>query len=208
MERLLKAQTHNAVRPLEVSLTGELKEEKTYLETLDVHPYRSDVYKADLNEQKEQRDLVNVDFEQLYWETIPEDSQEPILPLSLQEAQKTAIAKKKRREEKANAKFMHRIPDTEFIKTPAYKVLTLTRNSRPTTRFVNVGSAFMNARDLAKRQVISQHKSRIRARNRLKKEEFTLTPTTRFVDVGSAFKAPDLKEEKRRKSTKKRVRKN
>ena len=57
---------------------------------------------------------------------------------------------------------MHRIPDTAFIKTPTYKVLTLPRESRPTTRFVNVGSAFMNARDLAKRQVVSQRKSRLR----------------------------------------------
>ena len=90
--------------------------------------------------------------------------QEPILPVSLLEANKSAISKKKRREAKANAKFMHRIPDTEFIKTPTYKVLTLTRKSRPTTRFVNVGSAFMNARELAKRQVVSQHKSGILAK--------------------------------------------
>ena len=90
--------------------------------------------------------------------------QEPILPISLLEANKSAISKKKRREAKANAKFMHRIPDTEFIKTPTYKVLTLTRESRLTTRFVNVGSAFMNARELAKRQVVSQRKSRIRAK--------------------------------------------
>ena len=75
MERLLKAQTHNAVLPLQESLNGKREKENRNLETLDVHPYRSDVYKADLNEQKEQRDLVKVDFEQLYWETIPEDSQ-------------------------------------------------------------------------------------------------------------------------------------
>ena len=31
--------------------------------------------------------------------------------------------------------------------------MKFTRKSRPTTRFVNVGSAFMNARELAKRQV-------------------------------------------------------
>lgn len=185
MERLLKAQTHNAVPSIEGSLGLKNKS----LETLNVHPYRSDVYKADLNEQKEQRDGVKIDFEQLYWETIPEDSQvsldqpfsflcsrvdcvssqEPILPISLQEAQKNAISKKKRREAKANAKFMHRIPDTEFIKTPTYKFLTLTRNSRPTTRFVNIGSAFMNARELAKRQVVSQRNSRIRARKNLEK---------------------------------------
>lgn len=95
-------------------------------------------------------------------------SQEPILPSSLQEAHKTAISKKKRIDAKTNAKFMHRIPDTEFIKTPTYKVLTLTRKSRPTTRFVNVGSAFINARDLAKRQVVSQRKSRMRERKNLK----------------------------------------
>ena len=93
-------------------------------------------------------------------------SQEPVLPISLLEANKNAISKKKRKEAKANAKFMHRIPDTEFIRTPNYKVLTLTRTSRPTTRFVNVGSAFMNARELAKREVASQHKSRVRAKRK------------------------------------------
>ena len=71
---------------------------------------------------------------------------------------------------------MHRIPDTEFIKTPTYKVLTLTRKSRPTTRFVNVGSAFMNARELAKRKVVSQHKSRLRARRNLEKKKIMFSP--------------------------------
>jgi hypothetical protein len=184
MERLLKAQTHNAVKPLRASLDQKKKKSPDYLETLDVHPHRSDVYKADLIEQKEQRDTVKAGFEHLYWETIPESSkvsldqpfsfpcsrvdsassQEPILPLSIQEAEKTAISWQKRREAKANHKFMRRIPDTEFIKTPTYKVLTLTRKSGPTTRFVDVGSAFMNAHELEKRRVVSQRKSRARAR--------------------------------------------
>lgn len=71
---------------------------------------------------------------------------------------------------------MHRIPDTEFIKTPAYKVLTLTRKSRPATRFVNVGPAFNMkfTRELAKKQVFSQRKSRIRA-------------TRKNLNVSSAF---------------------
>lgn len=103
-------------------------------------------------------------------------SQEPILPISLLEANQSAISKSKRREAKANVKFMHRIPDTEFIKTPTYKVLTLTRKSRPTTRFVNVGSAFMNARELAKRKVVSQHKSRLRARRNLEKKKIMFSP--------------------------------
>ncbi|KAF8808017.1 hypothetical protein BYT27DRAFT_7190108 [Phlegmacium glaucopus] len=164
MERLLEARTHNAVQPIQDTLKHK------DLETLNVHDDRSDVHKADLLEQKERRDAVKVDFEQLYWETIPEGSREPILPISLQEAQKSAISKKKRREAKANAKFMHRIPDTEFIKAPTYKVLTLVRKSRPTTRFVNVGSAFMDARELAKRQVVSRRKSRIRTKKSLEKK--------------------------------------
>jgi hypothetical protein len=57
---------------------------------------------------------------------------------------------------------MHSIPDTEFIKTPTYKVLTLTRKSQPTTRFVDVGSAFMDARELAKRRVNALRTSRMR----------------------------------------------
>ena len=152
---------------------------------------RLDVHKADINEEEEQRDLAKVDFKQLYWETIPEDrqvslnqpfpspcspvnsvsSQEPILPLSLQEARNAAISDKIKRKAKANAKFVHRIPDTAFIKTPTYKVLTLPRESRPTTRFVNVGSAFMNARELAKRQVVSLRNSRMRAMKSLEKKD-------------------------------------
>jgi hypothetical protein len=182
--------------------------------TLDVHPLRSDVYKADLNEEKEQRDLVNIDLEQLYWESIPEDSKEPILPHALQEAEKTAIAKKKRREAKENAKFMHRIPDTEFIKTPTYKVLTLPRNSRPTTRFVDVGSAFMNARDLALRKVASRHTSRIRAQRAMRRKKTAamdyLTPTTRFVDVDSeditTFSKEQVERSKKYKKKKERKR--
>ena len=69
MERLLKAQTHNAVQPIQDSLGHK------YIETLRVHDNRSDVHNADLLEQKERRDTVKVDFEQLYWEAIPEGSQ-------------------------------------------------------------------------------------------------------------------------------------
>jgi hypothetical protein len=67
MERLLKAQTHNAVQPLQASIRPK------YLETLDVHAARSDVHKADLLAQQEQGEKV--DYEQLYWEAIPEASQ-------------------------------------------------------------------------------------------------------------------------------------
>ena len=91
---------------------------------------------------------------------------------------------------------MHRIPDTEFIKTPTYKVLTLTRDSRPTTRFVNVGSAFMNARELAKRQVDSQRKSRMHARHRLEKRP------SRKARVLARIKARLLKKANRRKEAK------
>jgi hypothetical protein len=66
MERLLKVQTHNAVQPIRDVLNRNKKK--------GVDPDRSDVFKADHIEQKEQRDLVKVDFEQLYWESIPEDS--------------------------------------------------------------------------------------------------------------------------------------
>ena len=69
MERLLKAQTHNAVQPIQDSLGHK------YLESLYVHDDRADLHNADLLEQKEQRDAVKVDFEQLYWESIPEGSQ-------------------------------------------------------------------------------------------------------------------------------------
>jgi hypothetical protein len=76
MEGLLNAQTHNAVGPLAEFLSKRGRSKRNFLDrkTLVVHPLRSDVYRADLDEQKEQRDLVNIDFEQLYWESIPEDS--------------------------------------------------------------------------------------------------------------------------------------
>ena len=65
MERLLKVQTHNAVGPFQ----NYLEQQKN-----EVHPDRSDVFKADLLEQIEKRDLVKVDYEQLYWEAMPEGS--------------------------------------------------------------------------------------------------------------------------------------
>ena len=66
MERLLNVQTHNAVQPFQDYLYLNGKK--------DDYPDRSDVFKADHIEQKEKRDLVKVQFEQLYWEAMPEDS--------------------------------------------------------------------------------------------------------------------------------------
>jgi hypothetical protein len=109
MEKLLKAQTHNAVKDLsefpsahdyldavrsnvyKADLKDEDVPKKTHSEFLkdvhqnrldayeanlkDVHKNRSDVHEADVQEEIEQRDAAKVNFEQLYWETIPEDSQ-------------------------------------------------------------------------------------------------------------------------------------
>ncbi|KAF8167492.1 eukaryotic mitochondrial regulator protein-domain-containing protein [Crassisporium funariophilum] len=164
MERLLKAQTHHAAKKLDAR----------YSDPLEVDEVRSDVHQADMLEQHENRDAARHRYERLYWESTPEDGREPIVPGSLVHAARTAELKHISEQAKANAKFMTRVPDTEFMKRPTQKILTLTREAGATTQFVDVGATFMDLGERVRRLTISQRKSKMREKRAFeKKQRFT-----------------------------------
>lgn len=95
MERLLGAQTHSSISDIrknvlktEAWLNKALKESQNQdnVATVDssdptspsfispdVNEARSDVQKADMLEQEEQRDMSVSHYERLYWESVQED---------------------------------------------------------------------------------------------------------------------------------------
>jgi len=148
MERLLNAQTHNA----------------------DVLPERLDAHKADMLEQEEQRDATPYRYERSYWESIPEDADEPILPNILQHVKERAEVKRILEERRKKERFMKSVPNTRFVRRPKQRVLMRSRKNRPATKFVDVGAEFIDIKELAKRALVAARKSSIRARKALKKK--------------------------------------
>ena len=69
MEWLLDAQTHSAIPKMEALLRAD-----TGASSDVVNPERSDVQKADMLEQEENRDDTPHRYERLYWETMSEDA--------------------------------------------------------------------------------------------------------------------------------------
>jgi len=127
-----------------------------------VNPGRFDVHKADMLEQEENRDDTPHRYERLYWESMSEGADEPILPNILQHVKKRAELKKEAEERKKKERFIRDIPAHQFITRPKSRILMKYRKSKPSTRFVDIGAEFVNIRDLSKRLIAAARKSRIR----------------------------------------------
>jgi len=158
----LNAQTHSAI-PRMIELLDDTKNDTTELIVL---PWRLDVHKADMLEQEEQRDATPYRYERSYWESIPEDADEPVLPNILQHVKKRAEVKRILEERKMKEPFLRRTPNTQFIRRPKNRVLVKNRKNRPATKFVDVGAEFIDVKELTKRASAAARKSRIRAKRR------------------------------------------
>lgn len=90
--------------------------------------------------------------------------QEPILPNILQHVKKRAELKKQAKERKKTEQFIREIPSHQFITRPKSRILMKHRKSKPSTRFIDIGTDFINVRDLGKRMVAAARKSRMRAK--------------------------------------------
>ncbi|KAJ7805142.1 hypothetical protein B0H14DRAFT_2881118, partial [Mycena olivaceomarginata] len=81
---------------------------------------RIDVHMADMLEQDENRDAARQRFQRQYWESIPDDGKEPLLPASLEHAKKIAERMaQEAHDHKSHATLMPRFKDTPTIKSPA-----------------------------------------------------------------------------------------
>ncbi|KAF8203788.1 eukaryotic mitochondrial regulator protein-domain-containing protein [Pholiota molesta] len=184
MERLLGAQTHSSISDIrknvlktEAWLNKALKESENQDEVAtvdssdptspsfippDVNEARSDVQKADMLEQEEQRDMSVSHYERLYWESVQEDGREPLLPSILQTEKQKAELRKLNAEIKASKQFLVRKPQTAFIRRPQKAVFVVGKprgRKGPTTKFVDVGGQFMDLSDRIKSLGISKRRA-------------------------------------------------
>ncbi|KAF8956051.1 eukaryotic mitochondrial regulator protein-domain-containing protein [Flammula alnicola] len=192
MEKLLGAQTHSSVSAIKQNLVATEKWLDQALNTSpekydaalvdpfdpthpsfeapDVNESRSDVHKSDMLEEEEQRDATPSHYERLYWESVPEDGREPLLPSILQTERQKAELRKLKAEIKASKQFLVRRPPTQFIRRPKKAIFVVGRprgRKGPVTKFVDVGGQFLNLDDRIK----SLGLSRSRAMRRQKKAE-------------------------------------
>jgi len=131
---------------------------------------RFDVHEADTLEQEEQRDAVRQRYQRLYFESVPEDGREPIVPSSLEHAKKRAKQHAKTEEaHKSDPKLMPRIRDTDTVKTPKHKVQVVSKPGRPTIKFVDVGGKFVDVEDRLRRIASGERRVKIKERKAEKK---------------------------------------
>ena len=156
-----------------------------------INEARSDLHKADILEQDENRDASIPHYERLYWESVQEDSQvshlywsflliithyskEPIMPSILQTEKQRAQMRKLNVEAKASKQFLARKPQTEFIRRPKFAIFVsgYPRGRKgPITKFLDVGGQFMDLDDRIKALGVSRRRA---ARRAQKKEELKL----------------------------------
>lgn len=193
MESLLGATTHSKVHSLKKTLAetnkfvdAALGTQQSALDAMDptsphfqapdVNELRTDVHKADMLDQEEQRDVRASRYERMFWESVPEDGREPLLPAILQTARQQSEMRKLAKEIEQSKQFLQRLPDTKYVRHPKVRSLLVSRpegRKGPITKFVDVGGKFM---DLSERiKALGVTKNRLRRRRRLAEEKRAYT---------------------------------
>ncbi|KAF9469745.1 eukaryotic mitochondrial regulator protein-domain-containing protein [Collybia nuda] len=132
---------------------------------------RYDAHEADTLEQEERRDASRQRYQRLYWESVPEDGREPIVPASLEQAKIAAKRFAQAAEDsKSNEKLMPRIRDTAMNKAPKSKVQIVTKPGRPTLKFIDVGGKFIQADERIRRMAEAERRAKIKVRRATEKK--------------------------------------
>ncbi|KAJ6623165.1 eukaryotic mitochondrial regulator protein-domain-containing protein [Mycena sp. CBHHK59/15] len=132
----------------------------------NVAPDRDDVHAADMLEQEEHRDAARQRFQRQYWESIADDGKEPILPASLESAQKVAkrYAQAAEDHKSSNPRLMPRFKDTDVIKSPRQKIQRVVREGRMPIHFVDVGGKFIDVDERLRRMAVAERRGHLHAR--------------------------------------------
>lgn len=134
----------------------------------DMHGSTYSVYydqtEADQLELEENRDAQRQRYVRMYWESIPEDGREPVVPASLKHAHETAM-KYSEKAERAKQKLVPRIPETFELRRPEkFEVVDLP--NRTPLEFKDVGAKFINVERELQRLRQGELKRRKRASSR------------------------------------------
>ncbi|KAG6851384.1 hypothetical protein H0H93_005782 [Arthromyces matolae] len=129
---------------------------------------RKDVHEADILEQDENRDAARQRYQQLYWESVPEDGREPVVPASLEHAKVAAKRYTEKQEAfKSNRNLMPIVNDPR-TQSPD-KIQFVTKPGRPTLKFVDVGGHFIDVNQRLHR--IADAQRRLRHQRKMKQEK-------------------------------------
>jgi len=142
---------------------------------------RNDAHEADVLEQEEQRDAARQRYQQLYWESVPEDGREPVVPSALEHAKLAAKRYTKAEEAyKSNPKLMPRVKD-QTTRTPKEKVQVVTKPGRPSMKFTDVGGHFIEADERLRRIAESERRAQLKAK---RAEESKYAASLKARDAG------------------------
>lgn len=122
------------------------------------NPSRRDANEADTLEELERRDSARQRYQRLYWESLPEDGREPIVPTSLEQARSLGVLFTKL--QRAKLKRLPHIQDTDTIKTPKKRVQVVTKPGRPPIVFVDVGGQWIDPDEQKKRETRAERRRR------------------------------------------------
>ncbi|KAJ7665200.1 eukaryotic mitochondrial regulator protein-domain-containing protein [Mycena polygramma] len=160
MEMLLGVTT-----PKTDSLESPAENSRSYQTDRNEDGKLSNVQAADLLEEEENRDAARQRFQRQYWESIPDDGKEPLLPASLEKAKKVAErSAQAAHDNKSNAILMPRFKDTATIKSPRQKVQTIVAEGRLPIHFIDVGGKFLDVDERLRRMSGAGRRHSIRSK--------------------------------------------
>ncbi|KAG6874401.1 hypothetical protein C0995_015137 [Termitomyces sp. Mi166 len=160
-------------------------------QTAESSARRTDVHEADMLEQDENRDAARQRYQQLYWESVPEDGREPIVPASLEHAKATAKRYAKMQEAyKSNPHLMPRVTDPT-TQTPGEKVQVIAKTGRPSMKFVDVRGHFIMVNERLKRIAESERRAKMAPRRLVKKAEKAREAAKEAEDMREAVEEAD-----------------
>ncbi|KAF5352390.1 hypothetical protein D9756_005802 [Leucocoprinus leucothites] len=156
MEKLLGVKSHNAT------------------ETLQDGP-RWDATEADNLEQDENRDAQRQRYQRHYWESVPEDGREPIVPAALEHAKKLAqrLVKYGEHQKSSHPRLMPRATDNNyFMASPKSQS---EKDGRPVLEVRDVGGKFLNLNDSLKRIATAERRAREKGKKHERRKAAVLT---------------------------------
>ncbi|KAL0951758.1 hypothetical protein HGRIS_008430 [Hohenbuehelia grisea] len=134
--------------------------------------YRYDAHEADTLEEEEHRDAARQRYQRLYWESVPEDGREPVVPLNLERAKTKAKLMALRAEErKSDRELMPLIQNPKLFGPRPPKTLVSKRSGHPTIQFVDVGGKYIDPKDRLHRMANAQRNRRERLPKKPKKDK-------------------------------------
>ncbi|KAJ3575228.1 hypothetical protein NP233_g1224 [Leucocoprinus birnbaumii] len=140
---------------------------KSHTTTENLEGPRWDATEADNLEQDENRDAQRRRYQRHYWESVPDDGREPIVPASLEHAKKLAqkLVKYEEYQKSHHPLLKPRSTSKEYIASPP-KYQNIQQEGRPALEIRDVGGKFLDLGDSVKRITVAERRAREKQKKR------------------------------------------